>query len=353
MRRRLSLLLLLLFLNRIADAAVQRESIGQLKIHDVLLRPNVYVREPQEGSFSLGESSFALRWELEDYFQGVIRVGSRELMNPTARYTPSVNDDIVLVEAFGEYRSPFGRFRMGRIPTEFGAEGALWERDLMLPRSLLFKNRVVELRDLGFSYFISHADFYTQLILHNGESENDRDGRIWYSGKWGYKFPDLDLGFSGETGSTKPSSTSTSGDTLAAVDVNKEALWRLGGLYADYTPRHWQVTLEIYGGEREQKSGTRRFGAGHLDISHTVSEHGAFIFRYDHFDPDFKADNDTQRAFSLGFELSNRTRTSNLILVGTKNLEESHQVPNDELRLIWSLSPSGIVHFKSRSHPSF
>jgi hypothetical protein len=52
-----------------------------------------------------------------------------------------------------------------------------------------------------------------------------------------------------------------------------------------------------------------------------------------------------QKQASLAIVLSNGTKSSNLILVGTKCIEDGHQVANDELRLIWSLSPSGVVRF--------
>lgn len=332
---------------------IRREDIGELKIHDVLLRPQFILKEPQEGTFKMGESSFALRWELEETFRGVIRVGSRELMNASARYTPLLNEDVTLVEAFGEFNSPYGRFRMGRIPTDFGLEGKMWERELIFPRAMLFRERIVALRDIGASYFVSYNDFYTGLVVHNGESDSDQDGRMWYTGQWGYQFPNLDLGFSGQTGSTTPASSSASTDTLASVDVTKNSKWRLGGLYLDWTPRNWRLSFEAYGGEREQVENVRRFATGHVDLAHNLSETFAIAVRYDLFDPDLKISTNLVQEASLALTLSNKTHSSNLILIGTQVFEESNEVPNNEIRLIWSLSPSGVVQFRPRSNPNF
>ncbi len=182
-----------------------REDIGELKIHDLLLRPNFLLKEPTNGAFSIGESSFALRWELESKFAGVVRIGPRTLLNPLARYAPTVNSDIVLVEAFAEYNDPYGRFRFGRVPVEFGYEGRLWERELIFPRSLLFRNRAIMLRDVGGSYEISHNNFFTGFVIHNGESDSDQDGRIWYTARMGYREDKFEIGLSGQTGGTKPS----------------------------------------------------------------------------------------------------------------------------------------------------
>src|ERR1022692_361898 len=99
----LLLFLALLFVPFHLRATVVSEDIGELKIHDLLLRPNFMLQEGGEGSFSIGESSFALRWELEKKYAGVIRIGPRTLLNSSARYSSTINDDVTLVEAFAEY----------------------------------------------------------------------------------------------------------------------------------------------------------------------------------------------------------------------------------------------------------
>jgi hypothetical protein len=328
-----------------AHAAILHEDIGELKIHDLLLRPNFMLKEPTQGAFSIGESSFALRWELEKKYFGVVRVGPRTLLNPLAHFSSTVNDDLFLVEAFAEYHSPYGRFRLGRLPVEFGWEGRQWERNLIFPRSLLFQNRAMMLRDVGVAYDITHNGYYTGFVVHDGEGDRDVDGRIWYTARWGYKADNWEIGLAGQTGSTKPVATSSSGDTLAGVDPSEQARWRLGGLYSHIDGRHWYWTFETYLGEREQKGQVGKFGTGHMDYGYEFTKEYSAHIRLDAFDPDMSVDRDLQRNVSLAFELSNPTHSSNLILIGTKVLEASHQVGNDELRLVWSLSPSGVVRF--------
>ncbi len=344
--RGLGVLLAVFILWPSAALAVTREDIGVLKIHDILLRPNFFSGEGGRGSFSIGESSFALRWELEEKFAGVIRLGPRSLINPSARYSAVVDDDVLLVEAFAELNHPYGRFRFGRIPVEFGIEGRQWERHLIFPRSLLFKERVALLRDVGGSYEISHNNFYTALAIHNGEGDTDQDGRLWYTARWGYQTEQFEIGMAGQTGGTKPTTTALSGDTLAGVDPTEEAHWRMGGIYSAIHNKGFDWTLEYYVGEREQADVIGKFVAGHMDMSVEIDRYLSVHLRYDHFDPNLKISNDLQQEVSLGIMLSNKTHSSNLLLVGTKVLEEaSAQIPNDELRLIWTLSPSGIVRF--------
>lgn len=337
--------ILLIFIGVQSESAILREDIGELKIHDLLLRPNFLLQEPTDGSFSIGESSFALRWELEQKYAGVIRIGPRTLLNPLARYTSEVNSDIMLVEAYAEFNDPYGRFRLGRLPVEFGYEGRLWERELIFPRSLLFQNRAMMLRDVGGSYEIYHNNFFSGFVIHNGESDRDEDGRIWYTARLGFREEKFEIGLAGQTGGTKPIATSASLDTLGAVDPSEEAKWRLAGIYTAFTRKDWEFVLEAYSGEREQHRKTGRFAAGHADLGIQVAKTLSAHLRYDTFDPNQGRDGDLERHASIALVLSNRTRSSNLILVGTKVFEETRQRGNDHLRLIWSLSPSGIVRF--------
>jgi hypothetical protein len=330
------------------QARVIREDIGELKIHDLLLRPYAMLKEPQRGSFSIGESSFALRWELQDKFSGVVRIGPRTLINPVARYQEDVPDDVTLVEAFAEYEDAYGRFRFGRLPVEFGYEGRLWERALIFPRSLLFQRRVMMLRDVGFSYEIEHNNFYTGFVIHNGESDNDIDGRAWYTARWGYRKEDFEIGLSGQTGSTKPAATETSKDTLAGVDPLKEAKWRIMGAHWWVSRGKTEWALEAYMGEREQQQDDAveigRYNAGHADFGYIFAKTFSAHVRYDHLDKNPKITTELERHVSLALVFSNKSKSSNLILVGTKVLEKG-DIANDEYRIIWNLSPSGVVRF--------
>ncbi|MGZ3723787.1 MAG: hypothetical protein ACXVA9_12680 [Bdellovibrionales bacterium] len=337
--------MLILFTPHFVHGTVLREDIGELKIHDLLLRPNFGLHEGREGNFSIGESSFALRWELEQKFAGIIRIGPRTLINPTARYTPKVNDDVTLVEAFAEYNDVYGRFRMGRMPVEFGLEGRMWERNLIFPRSLLFQKRAMMLRDVGISYDVTQGDWYTGFVVHNGESDNDVDGRSWYTARWGYKGETFEIGAAGQTGSTRPTSTALSGDTLANVDPTVNEKWRLGGLYTNISVKKIDWVLECYMGELEQETKVTKYATGHTDLSYIFSKRFSTHVRYDFFDPNIRLYGDQERQISLALMLSNQSHSSNLILVGTKALGEGVAIHNDEIRLIWSLSPSGVVRF--------
>jgi hypothetical protein len=337
-------MLALLFGAQFARATIMREDIGELKIHDLLLRPNFMLEEPRKGSFSIGESSFALRWELEEKYKGVIRIGPRSLINPTARYTNTVNNDITLVEAYAQYDDVYGVFRMGMLPVGFGYEGRLWERQLIFPRSMLYAKRAMALRDIGVSYDISHNNWYTGFVVSNGNSDTNVDGRTWYTARFGYKGEMFDVGAAGQAGSTLPISTTASQDTLAGVDPTQSERWRIGGLYADIAQKDWEIVAEGYLGQLQQQQ-TTRYASGHLDLSYLWTKRFSTHVRYDYFNNNMETSNQGETQISLALMFSNLTHSSNLILVGTKDIVQGAEVAHNAVMLIWSLSPSGIVRF--------
>ena len=276
---------------------------------------------------------------------GVIRIGPRSLLNPTARYQSSVTDDVTLVEAFAEYNDVYGRFRMGRLPVDFGYEGSLWERNLIFPRSMLFSKRVMMLRDVGVGYDITENNWFTGFVVHNGESDNDVDGRSWYTARWGYKADNYQVGLAGQTGSTRPIATKNSTDTLAGVDPTQNEKWRFYGLYSDIAAKTWEWVLEAYMGELEQNNDVTKLATGHTDFSYLFSKRFSTHLRYDVFNPNLHISANAETQVSLALMLSNQTHSSNLILVGTKDVVQGQSVHDDQIRLIWSLSPAGVVRF--------
>ncbi|NJL25779.1 MAG: hypothetical protein HC902_11790 [Calothrix sp. SM1_5_4] len=132
---------------------------------------------------------------------------------------------------------------------------------------------------------------------------------------------------------------------MAGIDPNKDAKWRIGGLFAALNRKTWDSSLEFYMGEGEQDKSARKYMAGHWDAGYEWSKTFSTHLRYDHFDPNLDVDGDLAREVSLALVVSNKTRSSNLILVGTQAIEDKGSNANSQLRLIWSLSPSGIVRF--------
>jgi hypothetical protein len=323
----------------VSVAAPAREQLGRIEIDNLVLRPQFTLLEPAKANFELGESLFAVRWEMDARVRAVFAVGSKTLLGTSVHFADELPEELGFVEAYGEYESDYGTFRAGLQPVGLGFEGNVREADMDMPRSLIYQRRLAPLRDIGVSYEVDYNGYFTRLMVHNGESGANEDGRPWYTGRWGWGTPDRwRVGFGGQTGTTKPESTSVTDDELAGVNEDEEAQWRMGGPFIVWTPHRWRVALEAYLGELVQNEDLRKFSAGNLTVAYTGRKWFVGL-RYDHFDPNHDNKTDLERNVSLALGLTSERRTSRLYLVGTKVFEESGQVPNDELLLIWHLTP--------------
>ncbi|MGE0764494.1 MAG: hypothetical protein AB7N80_14555 [Bdellovibrionales bacterium] len=330
---------IILVLCALTSPTQAREQLGQLKVDNLVIRPQFRLLEPAKANFELGESLFSVRWDMDTKIGAVFTVGAKDLIGTSTHFAPELNQDLGFIEAYGEYNFDYGTIRAGLQPVGFGIEGSVGEADLDMPRSLLYQERIVPLRDIGVSYAIDHNGYFTRLMIHNGESGANLDGRPWYTAKWGWtKSGRWRLGMAGQTGTTKPTSTSTSQDNLAGVDITKEAQWRLGGPFMVWTPHRWRLAFEGYLGELSQEKDLRKYSAGYWSLSYS-GQAWFFGLRYDQIDPNHDLDNDLKRQVTLTLGLLSERRTSRVFLVATKVFEESNQIPNDELRLVWHLTP--------------
>jgi hypothetical protein len=319
--------------------ALAREQLGLLKVDNLVIRPQFYLLEPALGDFQLGESLFSVRWEMDTKIDAVFTVGAKDLIGTSTHYVEELGEDLGFIEAYGEYSSSYGKVRAGLQPVAFGYEGSLGEADLNMPRSLVYQKRLVPLRDIGLSYQIEYMGFFTRMMVHNGESGANVDGRPWYTANWGWRDQRRwQFGLSGQTGTTKPESTNLSQDQLAGVDPLKPAHWRLGGPFMVWTPHRWRLIFEGHVGEVTQEKVTNKYGVGNVSLTHT-GEPWFWGIRYDHLDPHLDQDGDQQRQISLSVGYLSERNTSRVFLVVSKVFEETRQLPNDELRLVWHLTP--------------
>ncbi|MCB0412467.1 MAG: hypothetical protein KDD22_08070, partial [Bdellovibrionales bacterium] len=111
--------------------AESRENLGRLSMEEVLVQPYFLSQERGEGGFSWGDSQAALRWEMEQTLSAHFRIGDLSLLNRQSFYDPTPErGSFGMIEAYGQWNSPYGRFRMGLIPLEYSAEGELGESEL-------------------------------------------------------------------------------------------------------------------------------------------------------------------------------------------------------------------------------
>ena len=341
----LTLLSILIVSAILSFSSKAQQPLGTLELKDLTLRPQGYLKEGKEGEFELGESSAKLSWVLDDHLSSALRFGARQLRGRQSFYTPSTltqNDlsDLDLLEAYGQFDGVLGRVRLGLIPVEFSREALLQDNELIFPRGQAFTRGVVGLRDFGLNYSIGFNRFYTSVTAHNGESGPNTDNKTWYTARWGYDFRKLRLEAFGQTGHTTPDSTAGSTLQVAKFNPDLNAQFRMGGFFADWVPSNYRVSMEVLIGDVTQEKATNRFISGHIDLGQLDENGLGWFLRYNPFDPDTRTPNDAQHNMSIALVKANASKTSKLILVGTKSIEEGPQkIPNDEIRLIWSATP--------------
>ena len=327
----------------ISGEAQAQESLGTLGVSGIFLEPRFVYYEPSRGSFEAGRSFLGVTWTREPNLAGVLKVGSRSLIGTPARYGKAPVDQLALIEGYAQIDTVAGLFRAGLVPIAYSLEGGDSEERLRLPRSLLFEQRAVNLRDYGASYHISHQGLYSDFAIHNGEGGTDLDNRVWFTFRAGFQNGRaLKAGVSGSTGSTTPQSTNPTGtgvaDPNAGYDITKSAKVRLANLFAEATWERVTFTTEMTAGDVRQDAASNELRAGHLDAEWDASDKFSYLARYDYFDPS-TATTDRIEEYMAGIAVKSVYENSILYLFGSKQKFENN--PNDVHRvmLIWRMTP--------------
>lgn len=319
-----------------------REKLGTLTVDDLLLRPMFTLNEGPRGEFTVHQSSVNFLWEKDENFRASLKVGSLILRNPMLHFSDQVSRELGMVEAYAVISGMLGKVSMGLMPVEYGIEGSWQEGELIFERNFLYQYRVLPLRDFGLKYKIDFKGFYTQIMVQNGEGESENlDGRMFVSSKWGWtNNRNVDVGVSGLTGTVKPAIGQVLPTTfLAAIDYSKESLWRTGTVFLYWHPNQWHFLLETTFGESEQNEIVTKFNGGHMDLGFNWGEQFSTYLRYDHFDPNDAVYGDLLRKTSVAIATSDKYKTNTWILSFGKVFEQQNSINNDELYLVWRVTP--------------
>ncbi|MCB0350283.1 MAG: hypothetical protein KDD38_03810 [Bdellovibrionales bacterium] len=327
-------LALLFSLNSSAD-----EPVGTLSIEMLRLRPTLLSDESVGASFSLSDSAFGLSWRKNKKLSAYVEVSSELSRNLPVYYSAAQVDRIGFSMAYAEYLGVYGRIRFGLIPLNFGYDGVLASHENIYNNALPYSERIIGLTDQGISFYTENNGYYTELVVHNGEIDTASDGRIWTSGNWGFtNGRHFRTQLSLQTGYVK-SSVASSTNSLAGVLPNQTALWRNGIFFLNWYPRNWNIVAQIGGGEVKQDSQEGRYNNSMIEVTRSISKNFTAGFRYDQLDPDRKTDGDILTDLSLALTFKSADSTSQVIVLATKSIEESGEIPDDQLRLVWLLTP--------------
>lgn len=320
-----------------------QESLGSLAVSGLFLEPSFVYAEPSKGAFNAGRSYLGVSWTREPNLAAVLKVGSRSLIGRPSRYGGAPADELALIEGYAQLDTVIGRFRAGLVPISFALEGGDTEERLRLPRSLLFEQRLVNLRDYGASYHISHEGLFSDFTVHNGEGGPDLDNRAWFTFRAGYQNARaLKVGLSGSTGATTPGSTNPGGTItptpVAGYDVTQSAKIRLVNFFGEATWERVTFVVEATAGDVQQDSGTNKLRAGHVDAEWNASDKFSYLARYDYLDPS-TGPSDRIEDYMAGIALKSLYENSILYLFASRQKFEAN--PNDTHRflLIWRMTP--------------
>lgn len=320
-----------------------QESLGTLAVSSIFLEPSFTYSEPSQGAFNAGRSFLGVSWTREPNLAAVLKVGSRSLIGTPARYGAAPVDQLALIEGYAQVDTVVGQFRGGLIPIAYSLEGGDSEERLRLPRSLLFENRAINLRDYGASYHISHGGLFSDFAVHNGEGGTDLDNRMWFTFRAGYQNGRLlKAGLSGSTGSTTAASTNPSGTTtptsVAGYDVTRSAKIRLANAFLELTLDRVTFVAEATGGDVQQDTVSNRLRAGHVDLEWNATDFVSALARYDIYDPS-TAPADQVEDYMAGFAFKSAYENSVLYLLGSKRKFEGNPDNTHRVLLIWRMTP--------------
>lgn len=330
-----SLLFFILPLRAQAD-----EKVGVLTLESVYLRPTFTSTEDLGGESSLSDSQFSLSWKKDKNTSAYVTVGSELNRTLPVYYATLPQDRLGFVEAYAEYKFVYGELRAGLIPLNFGYDGILKPSERYFNYSQPYTRRVIGSSDLGVSFYTENIGYYTQIIAHNGEIDTPSDGQLWVTGNWGYTNDrDLRVQLSLQTGYVDKEVSVGSTNTLAGVTNGQTARWRNGALFIDWYQRHWNVAVQLFGGELVQGEYKSRYKSNLIEVEHFFSKNFGVGLRYDVFDPNSKVSGDMKTETSLVFVAKSVDSTSALYILGTKSNEQTNEIPNDQLQIVWLLTP--------------
>ena len=326
-----------------AHAALE-ERLGVLEVSDLFLEPSFHYFETRTGGFEAGNSLLSIRWLRDENIAAIVTMGTRDLVGRPRRYRAGTEAEFTLAEAFIEAHSSFGDIRFGRVPLPFGTESGRGEARLRLPRSMLFREAWIGLRDQGLAYAIENKGFFSEWSIHNGEGGPDLDNQIWFTARWGWQGGDgIYTGFSGAAGRTTTESTQDSTRTrttaLSGIDPDQSSKNRFGNLFFEWDGLPFGALIEGTFGETEQARTIQRLRAGHVDLSYTISRRLGLLARYDILDPNDRTQRDRQDETSIGFSLKGRYSTSALYVFATKTHIEGSAQDRHEAMVVWRLTP--------------
>ncbi len=319
------------------------EELGETQIKGLFIEPEFSYLEDQKAQVNIDRWAFGFLWDRDESISAYLRVGPKGL-NHRPRYFENSDEpsEISIIEGHGIYRSSLGEFRFGLITLPFSFESQLDESKRWFPKSLLAKNGFYGRRDLGLFFKNSYSGFHTLWAAHGGESGADLDEQFWLTAQWYFQdSKGFVIGFSGQTGRTKTTSTNPSGTRagILGFEVDEDARLRAGNFFVAWQRPNWRMVLEASMGEVLQASEERQWHSFRGDFVYEVIDHVDVLFRFDSLEQDNKTSDSVLKEWTLGFSLNSENKTSKFFVLALRKEFQGDPQADHQALILWRLTP--------------
>jgi hypothetical protein len=324
----------------LSSAWADGEQMGTFRFSEFSLSPRGRLQEPSSGGFELKESWIGFEWLRDESLSGEISVGTNDLMAPAIWY-PERNAQLQLVQAAIRAKTPYMDIRAGLLSIPNGYEGAVPEWEWSLPETRTRAHRWFTRRDYGVEFRAETKPFLTSMTLHNGESGENTDQKMWVTGQWRYLnaqgFGILGTAEVGQTDAKSTALSTASSEEGFDFDPTVAAKFRQGTLAVFRKWNRHLVLIEYGRGEILQNDQKHPFAWGHFDVCANLGGDLNLLARYEHSQANTQDSKSAVKSVGLGVSVSSKDRLSMVTLWANKN-SESPEKQNDEALLIFRLN---------------
>lgn len=311
----------------ISASALAAEPLGTIQFHSFSLGTEVESVETRDSGFNLRQSQVSFLWKKDDRVSGYFALGTSDLRRPMFLFSNKASE-LSLTEVHVDLGFDIGVLRTGLIRLPFGYEGYLGEGKRYFPDSNAKKMNFHTSRDYGVQYEARTSPFFAVFSAHNGESRENLDPYLWYSGQWGiadeggWKFF-----LSGVTGQTSALSTAEATSPIEFDPLVKSRL-REGAITLAYERDQWQVVTEYLSGELIQNKVKVPYSISRVDLALPVIQQTHLLFRYEQLDPG-KAKKDEITWSNIGFFVESKDQLVRFSLLAYKKSEKGIETKDD------------------------
>lgn len=306
------------------------ENPASFSVNDIFLQSSAKVQEGNAGGLDFPQWKFGALAKFSPTLELNLSLGS-----PSLLYLPSwstlANQGASLLDVKAQIKTSVADFYAGQFLTPFGLEGTRGENELFFPRSFLYERGLIPLRDYGVGIFSQNDGFYFNVAAHSGEGANysaSTDSRLFGTGQWGYETPTHEaLGLS-----------IIEGRVINPLTLAETKL-RGGNLFFKFHLFKMAIDLEGSIFQSILNQVESNYLAWHGDFSYIASDSVNIIARYEQYNPNTKISSNVLGRGYFGIEWHGKNSFSRLFIYLVKNNESLNEMPNDEVRFVWRITP--------------